>query len=317
MKTSQFFSNVSHELRTHLALILGPAESLLVHGHNLTGVQRRDLDVMRRNAVQLLRHVDDLIDTARMDVGHMTLAYAEVDLAALVREVARQFEPLVFLRHITLTVDAPGPLSVQVDVEKLERVLIHLMSTAFKSTPDGGRVRLSVNGAPGERALLEVEDSGQEATRGQPGSELGLSLVRDFVALHGGLVRVTEARGGGALFQVELPCQAPEGTQVTRRAPEVAWGLEAGLALRSILEALTPQVDERTPADAQARTQDTVRPAVLVVKDNPEAPPLPAGCAPGGLPRHFRLRWPGGAREGPVAPAGPRPHRPPAPPAER
>ena len=270
MKTSQFFSDVSHELRTHLALILGPAEALLAHGHNLTGVQRRDLDVMRRNAFLLLRHVDDLIDIARMDVGHMTLAYAEVELASLVREVARHFEPLAFLRHISLTVDAPGPLPAQVDVEKLERVVIHLLSTAFKSTPDGGRIHLKVNGAPGERVLLEVEDSGQEDTRGQAGSDLGLSLVRDFVELHGGLVRVTEAPGGGELFHVELPCQAPEGTRVTRRAPEMAWGLEAGLALRSTLEALTPQVDERTQADAQAQTEDTSRPAVLVVKDNPE-----------------------------------------------
>jgi PAS domain S-box-containing protein len=271
MKTSQFFSDVSRELRTHLALILGPAESLLVHGHNLTGVQRRDLDVMRRNAFQLLRHVDDLIDIARMDVGHMTLAYAEVELAALVREVARHFEPLAFLRHISLTVDAPAPLSAQVDVEKLERVVLHLLSTAFKSTADGGRIRLSVNGTPGERALLEVEDSGHEGTRGQPGSEPGLSLVRDFVALHGGHVLVKEAPGGGgALFQVELPCQAPEGTRVTRRAPEVAWGLEARLALRSTLESLTPLVDERTQAGAQAPTRDTTRPAVLVVKDHPE-----------------------------------------------
>ncbi len=270
MKTSQFFSDVSHELRTHLALILGPAESLLVHGHNLTGVQRKDLDVMRRNALLMLRHVDDLVDIARMDVGRMTLVYTEVELASLVREVARHFESLAHQRRISLSVDAPVPLPVQVDVAKLERVVIHLLSNAFKSTPDGGRIRLAVSGAPGERARLEVEDSGQEGTREVAGTELGLSLARDFVELHGGLVRVTEAPGGGELFQVELPCRAPEGSRVTRRAPEVAWGLEAGLALRSTLEALTPQVDERPRADAEARTEDTSRPTVLVVKDNPE-----------------------------------------------
>ncbi|HYO74089.1 MAG TPA: ATP-binding protein [Archangium sp.] len=270
MKTPQFFSDVSHELRTHLALIVGPAETLLSHGHNLTGVQRKDLDVMRRNAIHLLRHVDDLVDLARVDVGSMTLAYTEVELASRVREVARHFEPLALQRHISLRVEAPGPVFVQVDVEKLERVVIHLLSNAFKSTPDGGRIHLSVSGAPGERALLEVEDSGQEGSRGVAGMELGLALVRDFVALHGGLVRVTEAPGGGERFQVELPLRAPEGTQVTRRAPEVAWGIEAGLALRGTLEALTPPVDERPPVEVEARTGDTSRPAVLVVKENPE-----------------------------------------------
>jgi PAS domain S-box-containing protein len=270
MKTSQFFSDVSHELRTHLALILGPAETLLAHGHNLTGVQRKDLDVMRRNAVLLLRHVDDLVDIARMDVGRMTLAYTEVELASRVREVVRHFEPLALRRNISLHMEAPGPLVVQVDVEKLERVVIHLLSNAFKSTPDGGSIRLTVGEAPGERALLEVEDSGQEGMREGMGMELGLALVRDFVELHGGIVRVTEAPGGGELFYVEIPRRAPEGTQVTRKAPEGTWGLQAGLALRSTLEALTPQVDERTPVAVEARTEDTSRPAVLVVKHQPE-----------------------------------------------
>ncbi|HYO58380.1 ATP-binding protein [Archangium sp.] len=270
MKTPAFFSNVSHELRAPLALILGPAEALLAHGHNLTGVQRRDLAVMRRNAVILLKHVDDLLDTARMNVGHMTLAYAEVDLASLVREVARHFEPLALQRHISFAVDAPALLPVQVDVEKLERVVIHLLSNAFKSTPEGGRIRLGVSATPEERALLEVEDSGQGGTHGFDGMGLGLSIARGFVELHGGLVRVTEAPGGGALFQVELPCQAPGGTRVTRRAPEAAWGLEAGLALRSALEELTLPEDARAQVAEADRTDDTSRPAVLVVEDDPE-----------------------------------------------
>jgi PAS domain S-box-containing protein len=268
MKTPAFYSHVSHELRAHLALILGPAESLLAHGHNLTGVQRRDLDVMRRNAVTLLKHVDDLLDTVRMDVGHMALAYAEVDLASLVREVARHFEPLALQRHISFAVDTPECLPVQVDVEKLARVVIHLLSNAFKSTPDGGRIRLGVSGTPEERVLLGVEDSGQGGTRGFDGTGLGLSIARDFVELHGGLVRVTEVPGG-ALFQVELPRQVPRGIQVRPRAPEEAWGLEAGLALRSTLEELTPLADGRSQTDVEARTGDTSRPSVLVVKDDP------------------------------------------------
>src|SRR5206468_7804089 len=85
---SHLFANVSHELRTPLALILGPAESILATGGNLTELQRRDLWLIHRNAAPLLKHVNDLLDLAKLDAAKMTINYARVDLARATRAVA-------------------------------------------------------------------------------------------------------------------------------------------------------------------------------------------------------------------------------------
>jgi PAS domain S-box-containing protein len=286
---SQLFANVSHELRTPLALILGPAESMLAQGDNLTERQRRDLAVIRRNASTLLKHVNDLLDVAKMDAGRLSLAYAEVDLAWLVRKVAGHFEALTADREMTFLVEAPAHLPAQVDVEKLERVVLNLLSNAFKFTPRGGLVKLSVEETPQRRALLAVQDSGPGvrpelrqsiferfrqgeggSTRQFGGTGLGLSIVRDFVELHGGLVSVTEAPGTGALFLVELPRQAPEGTHVRRQPPAGAQALEADMALRGTLEELAPLEAVRAQARAQPLPGAEERPRVLVVEDNAE-----------------------------------------------
>ncbi len=288
---SQLFANVSHELRTPLALILGPADALLARGHNLTESQRRDVAVMRRNAATLLKHVNDLLDIAKMDAGKMTLSYAEVDLARLARKVAGHFEALAPQRRISFVVDAPEGVTAQVDVEKLERVMLNLLSNAFKFTPEGGRIKLSLRETPEGRALLSVQDSGPGirpelrasiferfrqaeggTTRQFGGTGLGLSIVRDFVELHEGLVSVTDAPGGGALFLVEVPRRAPEGVRVRRLPAHQEEALEAEMTLRGTLEELTSL--SRGHAEVEARSGveqgSDERPRVLVVEDNPE-----------------------------------------------
>ncbi|MDP9348973.1 MAG: sensor histidine kinase, partial [Gemmatimonadota bacterium] len=221
---SQFFANVSHELRTPLALILGPADRLLSNGEKLTPPQRRDVEVVRRNASMLLKQVNDLLDLAKLDAGQMTLAYARVDLAELVRRTAGHFDALAPERQISFVVDAPDRLDAEVDPEKMERVLLNLLSNAFKFTPEGGRVKCELRLAEDRLALLSVRDSGpgvrpelrraifERFRQGDGGSNrhfggtgLGLSIVKDFVELHGGTTGVTDAPGGGALFLVEVP----------------------------------------------------------------------------------------------------------------
>ena len=288
---SQLFANVSHELRTPLSLILGPADALLARGDNLTGPQRRDVAVMRRNAATLLKHVNDLLDIAKMDAGKMTLAYAEADLARLARKVSGHFEALASQRRISFVVDVPEHFPAQVDVEKLERVVLNLLSNAFKFTPEGGRIKLSVSETPEERALLSVQDSGPGippelraalferfrqadggTTRQFGGTGLGLSIVRDFVELHGGLVSVTAAPGGGALFLVVVPRRAPEGVRVRRLPAHEEGILQAEMTLRGTLEELTPLAAVRAEAESRSAPQvgNDDRPRVLVVEDNPE-----------------------------------------------
>ena len=335
---SEFFANVSHELRTPLALILGPISNVLA-GDNLTDAQRRDLEVVSRNARTVLKHVNDLLDIARMEAGKMKLRYAEVDLAQTARVLASHFESVIAERGLTFTLDAPPTLVAQLDGDKMQRVLLNLFSNAVKFVPAGGQIicRLAYEDTD---VAIEVQDNGPgvpedlrdaifdrfrqadaSATRQHEGTGLGLAIVKDFVELHGGAVTLREAPGGGALFRMRIPIFAPEGVTVMPPADEAgdskdtartenpgvdagtseghsmatdnaagevaegvpsappghgsAWNVVASVptsALPGSLDNVMIQtLDElRAREEAEALTQDTGQPLVLVVEDNRE-----------------------------------------------
>lgn len=236
---TQFFANVSHELRTPLTLIVGPVQRLLAGAAEPR--VRGELEVIERNARTLLRHVNDLLDVASLDEQSLAPCYAKADLAAVVRMVAEHFDSLAQELGIRWEVQAPGELSMETDVDMVRRVLLNLLSNAFKFTPAGGHVRITLRHADGQ-ATIEVGDSGpgippemREAVferfrqleggtqRRHGGTGLGLAIAREFVLLLGGRIEVNEAPEGGALFVVQLPLQAPRGAKVakgpTREAP--------------------------------------------------------------------------------------------------
>ena len=226
-RKTQFFANVSHELRTPLTLILGPVEKHLRAAQTLPPDLRRDLVVVARNARMILWHINDLLDVAKLDAARVTPAYATVDAAGLVRSAADHFSSLAAERDVAFIVDAPNALDVQTDASLLQRVVFNLLSNAFKFTPRGGRVRISVSGRDG-RLWIAVADSGPgippdqrdvvferfqqaNAAGGRPcgGSGLGLSIVRDFVVLLRGSVSAGDAPEGGALMTLDIPSVAP------------------------------------------------------------------------------------------------------------
>lgn len=280
---SEFFANVSHELRTPLTLILGPAESLLANSGNLTQLQRRDLEVVHRNASTLLKHVNSLLDLAKVDAGKMILNRVRLDLRRVVRTVAAHFDALAPQHSISYVVDTPESLVADVDPEKFEDILLNLLSNAFKFTPDGGRIRCTLESVGRDRALISVQDSGpgirpelrsaifdrfQQGTSSRSpqksGIGLGLSITKDFVELHGGTISASEAPGGGALFQVELPLRAPPGTYVRTTDVHSAFArplmpfMKAGAEPRSVEEVS----EEEAPSLG--------RPLVLIAEDNPD-----------------------------------------------
>lgn len=233
---TQFFANVSHELRTPLTLILGPARRLLADAP-ADAPSRHDLEVIERNARTLLRHVDDLLDVARLDEEKMTPAYAQTDVPALARLVSSHFESVAQELRIRWEVELPAALQAQVDPQMLQRVLFNLVSNAFKFTPAGACVRLSVV-RRGDRLAIEVADSGPgipaewrdavferfrqiqgNAHRRHGGTGLGLAIAKEFVQLQGGTISIADAPEGGALFTVELPLHAPEGAAVAVESP--------------------------------------------------------------------------------------------------
>lgn len=297
LKTN-FFANVSHELRTPLSLIFGPVDRLL-ESHSLGEAERRDLATVRRNALMLHKHVNDLLDISRLEAGKLTMHYAKVDLARLTRLMGGIFDSVVQERLIKVTIRAPESLVVEVDADKVQRVLINLLSNAFKFVPEGGEVRLSLSSTD-DRAVLLVEDTGpglppdlrtsvfERFHQGDPatqqrfgGTGLGLSIVKEFVDLHGGEVVVGDAPGGGASFCVKLPLRAPQGAEVS------ALNVESGSAPDSIYRRPGPRaISEHDAETAWAQAQSerwkerlptaagvdggNEKPLVLVVEDNRE-----------------------------------------------
>ncbi len=276
---NQLFANVSHELRTPLSLILGPVAKRLATG-NLGDEERRDLEVVDRNARLLYRHVSDLLDVAKLEAGRMHMQYAQVDLAHLARFVASHFEVLARERRIRYTVDASDATPAQVDAEKFQRVLLNILSNAFKFTPDGGAVALTLTAADGH-AVIRVQDNGTGvptamreaiferfrqveggAARRFGGTGLGLAIVKEFVDLHGGTVEAAEAPGGGALFTVTLPLLAPEGAEI-QTMPST---LDEAIDRQALDELRTPNKAAALPPPALAANA----PLVLVVEDNPD-----------------------------------------------
>lgn len=155
---SQFFANVSHELRTPLTLIMGPITRRLSR-QDVIGDDRVEFELIERNARLLYRHVTDLLDVARIEARKMELHYAEVDLDALIRIGASHFESMAHERGIRFQIHASTPLMVQLDQEKVLRVLVNLLSTAFKFTPLGGVVAVSLK-QQGDKAEIMVQDNG-------------------------------------------------------------------------------------------------------------------------------------------------------------
>jgi PAS domain S-box-containing protein len=276
---SRFFANVSHELRTPLALVLGPVERFLARP-GLSPEDREDLEVVARNARTLLKHVNDLLEASRIEAGRARVDFAEVDLGRLVRIACAHFDAVSRERQIDFLVAAP-PADAELDPDKIERVVLNLVSNAFKFTPAEGRIRVTLAIAGG-RARLEVADSGPgvppplrekafERFRqldGGParrfgGIGLGLAIAKDFVELHGGRIGLDAAPEGGALAWVDLPLRAPPGETVR---PATTLDHPDDATARAMAESLLRRPGPPAPSGAGAGD----RPLVLVVEDNPE-----------------------------------------------
>ena len=278
---SNFFANVSHELRTPLTLVLGPVEELLSGGEPLTERQRLGLEVVERNALTLLRQVNALLDLAKVEAGEMQLNYARVDLAALVRRAAAHFDVLADQRTIRHLVDVPDRFEAEVDPDAFERIVVNLVSNAFKFTPDNGWVRCRLEPTGRDHLLLSVQDSGpgiaperrdgifdrfqqgRQAPSG--GTGLGLAIVKQFAELHGGTASVTDAPGGGALFQVEVPILAP-GTSYVRPVDPIADRRHPDAPGRPGAVGWA----HRGPTGVEVTEPRRTRPTVLVVEDHPD-----------------------------------------------
>ena len=219
-----FFSNVSHEFRTPLTLMLGPLEELLAKD-SVDDDSGQLVDVAYRNGLRLLKLVNSLLDFARIEAGRVQANYEPVDLAAFTADLASSFRSATDKAGLRLIVNCPPlPQPVYVDRDMWEKMVLNLISNAFKFTFEG-EIEVALQAASnGSLAKLTVRDTGTgipleemprlferfhrvEGARGrtQEGTGIGLALVQELVKLHGGSIFVQSELGHGSTFTVQIP----------------------------------------------------------------------------------------------------------------
>ena len=218
-----FFSNISHEFRTPLTLMLGPLEDELgERDQPLPPARIERIETAHRSGLRLLKLVNALLDFARIEAGRMQAHYQPTNLGELTKELASSFESATDRAQLSLTIDCPPlPEPVYVDREMWEKIVLNLISNAFKHTFEGG---IAVRLAWLDRAAqLTIQDSGVgiaaeeiprlferfhrvkgAASRTHEGTGIGLSLVRELVQLHSGSIRVESELGKGSRFIITL-----------------------------------------------------------------------------------------------------------------
>lgn len=275
MMKIRFFTNVSHEFRTPLTLILTPLESLmnsLPAEYNV----RHQLTLIQRNANRLLNLVTQLLDFKKLEIEETRFKPERGDIVGFVREIVYTFSELSQSRHIRIsfesTVERPYYLF---DLEKLSRIMYNLLSNAFKFTPENGHVSVDIANLMLEGAewiRIRVKDSGigipPEAQQkiferfyqhtlpahiANEGSGIGLSITKEFVRLHDGQISVESAEGNGSTFSILLPLQeAGEDTSPGQK------------------EQKTELAASETLPEISADTSRKDKPVLLLVEDNDE-----------------------------------------------
>jgi len=219
-------ANAGHELKTPLSIILGLSGRLLTATAADSG-QHRDVARIRANAYALLKHVDALLQAARIDAGRAVVEPVDCDVAALVRATALGFQSLLDEREQRLVLRTPGRLPARVDEAKLGTVLSNLVANAVRYAPRGGVVRCTVAADDDGELRLEVADSGPgipatewlavferfhqiggAAHHRAGGTGLGLAIAKSIAEAHGGTIAARSAEGEGTTFTVELPLSA-------------------------------------------------------------------------------------------------------------
>ncbi len=219
-----FFSNVSHEFRTPLTLMLGPIQDLLADTHGpLTSTQRRSVQILQRNASRLLKLVNALLDFSRIEAGRAQATYRQIDVTTLTRELAGAFHSAI--EHAGLRFDVgcePIDDAVFLDRDMWEKIVLNLLSNALKFTFDGG-IRLDLRSADGYVELI-VQDTGTgipehelpqiferfhrvegARSRTHEGTGIGLALTHELVRLHGGSITARSEVDKGTTFVVRIP----------------------------------------------------------------------------------------------------------------
>ena len=272
-----FFTNVSHDFRTPLTLIADPVEQLQESRH-LDEHERFLLNIIHKNVTVLLRLINQILDFRKFEDGKLQLSLTRFDLRTSLLEWTDAFRTLSFRKHIHFHIeaDANADYTVVADAEKLERIVYNLLSNAFKFTPENGTIQVSLtlfdrNDVPSFRLKVSDTGVGMPAEHVQhifdsfyqidvhhAGSGIGLALVKAFVEMHHGNIRVETTPGQGTSFTIEIPAyqQGELDTNYTRNS--VLTNLKEGAILAAD--------QEEVPASHQESSEN--KETILVIDDN-------------------------------------------------
>ena len=287
-----FFSNVSHEFRTPLTLMLGPLEEVLSNPPpGQTADERGLIDTAHRNGLRLLKLVNSLLDFSRIEAGRMEPSYEAIDIVTMTKDLASVFRAATDKAGLTLEVDS-SPISEPtfVDPAMWEKIVLNLVSNAFKYTLRG-RIVVSLR-REGDELALSVEDTGVGIAeheiphlfdrfhrvdgvegRTNEGTGIGLALVQELAKLHGGSVSVSSVLGQGSTFTVRIPVgTVPALERAPARAPgSASAGAKAYVeeALRWLPGAVGPDSEPMETASAAGAAElGAPRERVLLADDN-------------------------------------------------
>ena len=280
-----FFSNVSHEFRTPLTLMLAPLADAL---QGEAALDSEQVELVHRNGLRLLKLVNTLLDFSKLEAGHIQAQFVPVEAAALTAELVGTFRDACERAGLTLEIDCDHlPAGVYLDPELWERVVLNLVSNAFKVTTSGGiRVRQR---SEDDRLVLSVADTGpgipvEEQSRiferfrrvrglqarSHEGTGIGLSLVKEIVDLHGGEIELRSVVGEGSEFIVRIPFG--HGHLPAEHVSAATPALAPGASDLFVQEALSwlPETGQVPAVPAAATATQRSERRVLIADDNPD-----------------------------------------------
>ena len=294
-----FFSNVSHEFRTPLTLMLGPIEDALAERERFSPEDVERWDLLHRNGLRLSKLVNTVLDFARIEAGRLEATYEATDLPALTRDLASAFRSAIERAGLRLTVDAPPlPQPAYIDRDMWEKIVLNLLSNALKFTFEG-EISVSLH-RKGDEVQLTVADTGVGVTpealphlfdrfyrvrgteaRTHEGTGIGLALVQELARLHGGTVAASSTVGRGTTFTVTIPNGGAElsGRRITSGTALVSTALGTRPFVEEALRWLPAETGDQltsqagsapaggnAPADGAAPGRNAAR--ILLADDN-------------------------------------------------
>lgn len=281
---SRFLANISHEFRTPLTLTFGPLDDIANRRFSSFEEAIPHAERARRNGGRLLRLINQLLDLSKLDAGALLLHPRRFDLGQHLRQITALFESMALAKGLHLSTEIPEEPHLHVyDADKIEKVIINLLSNAFKFTPEDGKVSLTLNSEAEGVTRIVVADTGpgiakedlphlfdrfyqveSAATRAHEGSGIGLSLVKELVELHEGTVSVESTLGFGTRFTIRLPLLQEEAPE---EVPQEHVAVPEAKVEETILLGLTngDRIDKPSRQEQAIDEEETV---VLVVEDN-------------------------------------------------